>query len=139
MVLSIVSICLSSFTALIVTIMPIIQTLIKNRNDRKMEKYKHVQQEQRKTYNDLLEKYIDYSLSINETTKRNLCIAISKAELFAKSDVEKRRYFILRSMLIKNAHCFPKTLIRYVVVALFRFVRSHTLFELAHVHITATR
>ncbi len=102
MVLSIVSICLSSFTALIVTIMPIIQTLIKNRNDRKMEKYKHVQQEQRKTYNDLLEKYIDYSLSINETTKRNLCIAISKAELFAKSDVEKRRYFILRSMLIKQ-------------------------------------
>ncbi len=102
MVLSIVSICLSSFTALIVTIMPIIQTLIKNRNDRKMEKYKHVQQEQRKTYNDLLEKYIDYSLSINETTKRNLCIAISKAELFAKSDVEKRRSFILRSMLIKQ-------------------------------------
>ena len=102
MVLSIVSICLSSFTALIVTIMPIIQTLIKNRNDRKMEKYKHVQQEQRKTYNDLLEKFIDYSLSINETTKRNLCIAISKAELFAKSDVEKRRYFILRSMLIKQ-------------------------------------
>ena len=114
MILSIVSICLSSFTALIVTIMPVIQTLIKNRNDRKMEKYKYVQQEQRKTYNELLEKYIDYSLSINETTRRNLCVAISRAELFAKDDVEKRRYLILRSMLLKQMDFDTDKFINYM-------------------------
>lgn len=114
MILSIVSICLSSFTALIVTIMPVIQTLIKNRNDRRMAKYQYVQQEQRKAYNDLIEKYIDYALSPTVEVKRDLCIAISRAELFAKTDIEKRRYYVLRIMLMKQIEFDSDKFISYM-------------------------
>lgn len=100
MILSIISVCLSAFTAIIVTIMPVIQTLINNRNNRIMNRYRFVQKEQRTVFNELLERYTEYSLNKTDENIKKLCLTINKAQLFAKESVELRRYEQLRQMLL---------------------------------------
>lgn len=102
MILSIVSICLSAFTAIVVTVMPVIQTSIKGRNNRKMEKFKFIQQEQRTAYYEVLDKYVEYTSKLNDETSKALRLALYKASLFAKDVREQQRYKTLEKMLTNS-------------------------------------